>query len=103
MLKHYEPTILNCPDYYPNAHTVDTLEEVTCWACQTLGAADPGLQCDHGDPCACYGEGYATGKGAAHLEIRTILDGGHAQGCGCEPCLTVRAVLSHARTLKMRE
>ena len=49
--------------------------------------------CDHEDPCGCYAEGYAQGKNKAHFEIRGVLDAGHADDCGCEPCLTSREVL----------
>ena len=49
--------------------------------------------CDHDEPCGCYVEGYAQGKDKAHFEVRGVLDAGHAQDCGCEPCLTAREVL----------
>lgn len=49
-------------------------------------------ECDCSETCACYVEGYVAGKDKAHFEIRHILDGTHADGCGCEPCLTVRLV-----------
>ena len=50
--------------------------------------------CGAAGDCACYGSGYTNGKDKAHFEVRTW-DGGHADGCGCEPCQTVRAV-AHA-------
>ena len=37
--------------------------------------------------------GYAQCKEKAHFEVRTVLDGGHAASCGCEPCRTIREVL----------
>ena len=49
--------------------------------------------CDHDEPCACYVEGYAQGKDKAHFEVRGVLDAGHADDCGCEPCNTAREVL----------
>ena len=49
--------------------------------------------CDHDEPCACYVEGYTQGKDKAHFEVRNSLDAGHAQDCGCEPCLTARHVM----------
>ncbi len=49
--------------------------------------------CDHDEPCACYVEGYAQGKDKAHFEVRNALDAGHAQDCGCEPCLTARSIM----------
>jgi len=50
--------------------------------------------CDCPDPCGCYADGYADGKDKAHFEVRmmTADGGGHAAGCGCEPCLTLTAV-----------
>ena len=53
--------------------------------------------CDCPEPCACYAEGYAHGKEKAHFEVRMVLDSNHAASCGCEPCRTVREILS--RTL----
>ena len=43
-----------------------------------------------------YGQGYAAGKDKAHFEIRHHLGAEHAASCGCEPCITVRAVLAAA-------
>ena len=49
--------------------------------------------CDCDEPCACYAEGYAAGKGKAFFEVRMVLnEGNHASSCGCEPCLVIRAV-----------
>ena len=31
----------------------------------------PTFQCDH-EPCTCYAEGYAQGKGKVYFEIRAI-------------------------------
>ena len=50
--------------------------------------------CDCPEPCACYAEGYAQGKEKAHFEVRTVLGSNHAASCGCEPCKTVREVIS---------
>ena len=49
--------------------------------------------CDHDEPCACHVVGYTQGKDKAHFEVRNALDAGHAQDCGCEPCLTARHVM----------
>ena len=38
-----------------------------------------------------YGDGYAAGKLKVHEEIRAWRP--HGSGCGCEPCLTVPAVV----------
>ena len=40
-----------------------------------------------------YGQGYAHGKDKAHFEVRHIAGANHARDCGCEPCITARAVL----------
>ena len=53
--------------------------------------SDP-QKCDHDEPCGCYVEGYAQGRDKAHFELRNILGAGHADGCGCEPCRTLREV-----------
>ena len=51
--------------------------------------------CDHAEACGCYCEGYAAGKDKTHSEVRSIAaEGNHAPGCGCEPCVTIRAVLA---------
>ena len=50
--------------------------------------------CDCPEPCGCYAEGYAHGKEKAHFEVRMALDSNHAARCGCEPCMTVREILS---------
>ena len=48
-----------------------------------------------GGACGCYGEGYAAGKDKAHFEVRVLAEGPpHGSGCGCEPCLTIGAVLA---------
>ncbi len=46
------------------------------------------------DRCDAYGDGYSAGKAKAHEETRAVVQGRHAQGCGCEPCITVRVVLA---------
>ena len=43
--------------------------------------------------CGCYGQGYAHGKDKAHFEVRNLGGDNHARDCGCEPCITARAVL----------
>ena len=54
---------------------------------------DPGFQCDHPEPCACYAKGYVQGKDKVYFEIRAMLnDNTHAARCGCEPCLIIREV-----------
>ena len=47
----------------------------------------------HNDDSPDYGQGYAEGKDKVHMEVRTIAGAGHAWDCGCEPCITARAVL----------
>ena len=58
--------------------------------------------CDCPEPCDCYAEGYAEGyahgKEKAHFEVRMVLDSNHAASCGCEPCKTVREILSRNTT-----
>ena len=53
--------------------------------------------CDCPEPCACYAEGHAAGKDKAFFEVRMVLqEGNHAVGCGCDPCLVIRAVREEA-------
>ena len=50
--------------------------------------------CGCPEPCACYGEGYAAGKGKAYFEIEMVpQDDNHAAGCGFQPCLIKSACL----------
>ena len=49
-----------------------------------------GYACQHN---RCYAAGYAAGKEKAHFETRMVPFDNHAHDCGCEPCITVRAVL----------
>ena len=44
-----------------------------------------------------YEDGYAAGKSKAHFEVRNRQggDGHDINVCGCEPCITVRTVLSN--------
>ena len=44
-----------------------------------------------GDETA-FDEGYRLGYDAAHIEVRQW-DGRHERGCGCDPCISVRAIL----------
>lgn len=45
--------------------------------------------------CRSHEEGYTRGKLAAYAEVRARLtDDTHAQSCGCEPCLLIRAARS---------
>ena len=39
-----------------------------------------------------YGQGYADGKEKAHFEIREMTVDHDWKRCGCEPCITVRAI-----------
>ena len=41
-----------------------------------------------------YGQGYVDGKAKAYFELRHHVGAGHAASCGCEPCITVRAILA---------
>lgn len=50
--------------------------------------------CECEEACGCYVEGYAQGKEKAYFEVRNILKANHAARCGCEPCITARAVLA---------
>ena len=43
--------------------------------------------------CDCYAAGYSHGKDKAHFEIREMTVDHDWRDCGCEPCITVRAVL----------
>ena len=49
--------------------------------------------------CGCYTEGYLDGKNKAHFEIREMTAHHDWRNCGCEPCITVRAVLQHTGAL----
>ena len=40
-----------------------------------------------------YADGYAAGKEKAHFELRAGDWRSHANTCGCEPCITAKAVL----------
>ena len=51
------------------------------------------MGCLHEEPCPCFGQGYAAGKDKAHFELRHHTEAGHAGGCGCEPCRTLRAIV----------
>lgn len=52
------------------------------------------MACFHDEPCGCYGMGYADGKSKAFAEIIEVASAGnHALDCGCQPCVTIRAVL----------
>ena len=56
--------------------------------------------CDCDEPCACYAEGYASGKDKAYFEVLASLDGPpHAEGCPCQPCQVKRACLQKVMTL----
>ena len=55
------------------------------------------------EPCACYAEGYATGKDKAYFEVIASLEGPpHADGCACRPCQVKRACLQKLMTLIAR-
>ena len=49
--------------------------------------------------CGCYVEGYVDGKSKAHFEIREMTMDYDWRRCGCEPCITVRAVLQRTGAL----
>ena len=42
--------------------------------------------------CDAYGDGYSAGKDKLEHELRARLQTRHAAGCGCRPCVLVRAV-----------
>lgn len=48
--------------------------------------------------CEAYGDGYAAGKAKAFEEVRARAQAWqsapHADDCGCEPCISVRTVIS---------
>ena len=49
--------------------------------------------------CGCYVEGYSDGKDKAHFETREMTADHDWRNCGCEPCITVRAVLKRTGAL----
>lgn len=61
-------------------------------ACDAREDEAHGMPHEPGDYAGAYGRGYAAGKEKAHFDVRHILDDGHANDCGCEPCKTVRIV-----------
>ena len=65
-----------------------------CGQCQDAAASPPGCPGGCGDAmsCFCHGVGYVAGKDKAHFEVRNVLERNHAGDCGCEPCITVRAI-----------
>ena len=58
------------------------------------------MRCIHDSECVCYGAGYAAGKEKAHHELRRHIRENHAAGCGCQPCVTLRGIVT---PLLMRE
>ena len=44
-------------------------------------------------PCACFATGWTAGKIKAHFETREMTAGHAVATCGCDPCVTARAVL----------
>ena len=53
--------------------------------------------------CDAYADGYTAGKAKLESELLDRLDGPpHATGCGCRPCLLVRAVLARPVRLSAR-
>ena len=59
--------------------------------------------CDCPEPCGCYAEGYAAGKGKAYFEVLASLEGPpHAGDCGCQPCQVKRACIRKVMTLMAR-
>ena len=59
--------------------------------------------CDCPEPCACYAEGYATGKDKAYFEVITSLEGPpHAGDCVCQPCHVKRACIRKVMTFMAR-
>ena len=97
-LKHYEPTAGDCAAYDPDTgFTVDTLESVTRPDCVRLASSDAGHSCDHGDPCACYVEGFAAGKEPETSKINQWLNLKRERRRRTQPCagmmeLTIRLV-----------
>ena len=43
-----------------------------------------------------YDDGYAAGKVKGIAEVLRVLDAGHVDGCGCEPCIVIRTVQEDA-------
>ena len=76
-------------------------DRVDCSAClfALLPQGVPTSYCD-GDCPDCreqppaYLHGYADGKSKAHFEVRYRAADHDPRDCGCEPCITVRVVLS---------
>ena len=50
------------------------------------------MDCEHEEPCPCFGSGYEAGKSKVHFELRHHVRAGHAARCGCEPCKTILAI-----------
>ncbi len=46
---------------------------------------------DFGDPA--YAAGYADGQKEAHYDIKSMTWTEHDQGCGCDPCITLREIV----------
>ena len=76
-------------------------DRVDCSAClfALLPQGDPAAYCDGGCPDCneqppAYLHGYADGKSKAHFEVRYRAADHDPRDCGCEPCITVRVVLS---------
>ena len=80
-------------DGLTQAYTAEPNGPIDCLPC--LVAARGGLTPDYSETPE-YGQGYAHGKDKAHFEVRHLAGDNHAKDCGCEPCITARAVLSGA-------
>ena len=59
--------------------------------------------CDCPDPCGCYAEAYAAGKGKAYFEVLGSPDcPPHSESCRCQPWQVKRACLRNVMTLTTR-
>ena len=70
-LRHYEPVAATVPGSLRGSFTADISEDVDCPEClAALECEGRGAGCDHDEPCGCYGEGYAAGRGKAFSSWR---------------------------------
>ena len=105
-LRHYEPVAADCPRFSPGwSFTTDISEDMDCPEClAALESEGRGAGCDHDEPCGCYGEGYAAGRGKAFFEMEVwepegpcrlylsmLPDGAGNLGQDAGPCMSGRA------------
>ena len=93
-LRHYEPVAADCPRFSPGwSFTTDISEDMDFPEClAALECEGRWAGCDHDEPCGCYGEGYAAGRGKAFFEMEVWEPRDHA-GCTCLCCPTAQEIL----------